>query len=177
MSGLRSCSGVIPLGSGRGAGRAGRGEAALWPVSAKTSLSQPRSSALRRTATSSATASRASRGLHGAECQPSVLLQRPSCSGPAQLATFHSPVGVAAGVPGAAHASLTLERPRRCLSSLGEGGTRCDRGSFPWGLGGSWPAPDCWTSQSRRTLQALQPARAGPYRTLQHTSTSCSFVS
>lgn len=73
--------------------------------------------------------------------------------------------------------ALTLERPRRCLSSLGEGGTRCDRGSFPWGLGGSWPAPDCWTSQSRRTLQALQPARAGPYRTLQHTSTSCSFVS
>lgn len=32
--------------------------------------------------------------------------------------------------------ALTLERPRRCLASLGEGGTRCDRGSFPWGLGG-----------------------------------------
>lgn len=93
-----------PLGERAWAGRTGRGEAALRPVSAKTSLGQPRSSALRRTAPSSATASRASRGLHGAERQPSVLLQRPSCSGPAQLAAFHSPVGVAAGVPGAARA-------------------------------------------------------------------------
>lgn len=32
--------------------------------------------------------------------------------------------------------ALILERPRRRLASLGEGGTRCDSGSFPWELRG-----------------------------------------
>lgn len=133
MPGLRSCSGVIPLGSGRGGGAGLAVGKWLCGPSRRRPLGQPRSSAARPPP-----APRLLGLLVG--CTAPSASPRSCCSAPPALGLLSWPPfahlsGSQQEVLVRHVLGLTLERPRRYLASLGEGGMRCDSGSFPWGLG------------------------------------------